>query len=201
MGGYPFVLYVAGPEDFEEVAELVREAADWLGEKGIDQWQKPWPDQAGHERRIFSDLLEGKTRLLRDGESAVATITIDRAETMVKKDQPLWPLDKRPNPAVYLRRIVVSRRYVGRKLGAALLDWAAEKAEKEYAAELMRIDVRTTNQALHDYYRGHHFTRCRDPQGHGDYPSQALFERWVHEPRSDFAKLLIEDQGARKFAH
>ena len=63
MGGYPFVLYVAGPEDFEEVARLVREAAGWLGGLDTDQWQKPWPDQAGHEERIRNDLRERKRQL------------------------------------------------------------------------------------------------------------------------------------------
>ena len=193
MGGYPFVLYVAGPEDFEEVARLVREAAGWLGGLDTDQWQKPWPDQAGHEERIRNDLRERKTRLLRDGDSVVATITIDTAETRVEKNRPVWPLDKTPKPSVYIRRVVVSRNYGGREIGAALLDWAAAKAEKEYKAELMRIDVWTTNKALHNYYEGQRFTRCPDPQGLGDYPSQALFERSVHELRSDFSKLLTEE--------
>ncbi len=193
MGGYPFVLYVAGPEDFEEVAGLVREAAGWLGDRDIDQWQRPWPDLAGHEQRILSDLREGKTRLLRDGQAVVGTITVDREETMATRDQPVWPSDKNPRPAVYVRRIVVSRSYGGLELGAALLDWAAEQAEKTHDAELMRIDVRTTNQALHNYYEGQHFSRCKDPEGLGDYPSQALFERPVRAPRSDFSRLFVED--------
>jgi ribosomal protein S18 acetylase RimI-like enzyme len=193
MGGYPFVLYVAGPEDFDEVAGLVREAAGWLGGRDTDQWQKPWPDQAGHEERIRNDLRERRTRLLRDGETIVATITIDTEENRVEKDRPVWPLDKNPKPAVYIRRVVVSRRYGGLELGAALLDWAAAKAEKDYQAELMRIDVWTTNKALHNYYEGQRFTRCQDPKGLGDYPSQALFERSVHEPRSDFFRLLSEE--------
>jgi GNAT superfamily N-acetyltransferase len=199
MGGYPFVLYVAGSEDFPEVAGLVREAADWLWRKGTDQWQKPWPDEAAHQRRIRDDLLKDKTRLLRDGESIVATITIDTDGPMAK-DHQVWPSGKNSKPAVYVRRIVVSRRYAGRGLGAALLDWAAETAETEYRAELMRIDVWTTNETLHAYYEGQHFVRCQDPQGLGDYPSQALFERPVQVRGSSFLNLFITEdgQGARK---
>jgi hypothetical protein len=29
------------PGDLNKVVGLVREAADWLGSKGIDQWQEP----------------------------------------------------------------------------------------------------------------------------------------------------------------
>ena len=60
--------------------------------------------------------------MLRDGESVVATITIASEETMAEKDQPLWPMVKSPKPTVYLRRVVVSTAYGGRKLGAALLE-------------------------------------------------------------------------------
>lgn len=77
----------------------------------------------------------------------------------------------------------------------SLLDWAVDVAERDYGAELIRIDVRTTNRKLHAYYEGQRFTRCPDPQGLGDYPSQALFERAVDVPRSCFTKLFITEQG------
>jgi ribosomal protein S18 acetylase RimI-like enzyme len=100
---------------------------------------------------------------------------------------------------MYVRRVIVSRRHARRKLGAALLDWAADWA-KIHGAELIRIDVWTTNTKLHGYYKRQKFTRCRDPQGLGSYPSQALFERSVDVRTLDFTKLLIvqEGQGAQK---
>lgn len=63
------------PGDLDKVVRLVREAADWLGSKRIDQWQKPWPDRAGHRERILNDLFKGKTWLVRDGKTTAATIT------------------------------------------------------------------------------------------------------------------------------
>ncbi len=47
-----------------------------------------------------------------------------------------------PQAAVYVRRLVVSRRYASHELGAALLDWA-DWAKKHCHAKLMRIDVWT----------------------------------------------------------
>jgi hypothetical protein len=67
VGRYPFVLFLAVPGDLDNVAGLIREAADWLGSKGIDQWQEPWPDRAGQRERILNDLFKGKTWLVRDG--------------------------------------------------------------------------------------------------------------------------------------
>jgi GNAT superfamily N-acetyltransferase len=181
------------------VAGLVREAAGWLGDKGIDQWQEPWPDPAGQLQRIRDDLQKGKTRLLRDGPIIAATITIDTDEPMARRERPVWPPDKSPAPAVYVRRVVVSRRYARRGLGAALLDWAACTAKMQYRAELMRIDVRTTNETLHAYYEQQYFVRCRNPQGLGDYPSQALFERAVHKRETGFSDLFtMEDRQSGK---
>lgn len=202
VGRYPFVLRPAGPRDLEKVVGLVREAAEWMRSKGIDQWQKPWPDRAGQRERILNDLFKGKTWLLRDGKTIAATITIDTDEPFDQDERPVWPSDKSEKPALYVRRVIVSRRYARHGLGAALLDWAAYVAKTDHGAELIRIDVRTTNRKLHAYYEGQWFTRCQDPQGLGDYPSQALFERTVDVPGSDFTKLFIteEDQGERKLS-
>jgi GNAT superfamily N-acetyltransferase len=179
----------------DKVVGLVREAADWLGSKGIDQWQKPWPDLTGHRERILNDLLKGKTWLVRDGETSAATITIDTDEPMDVYDHPVWPAEESQPPVLYVRRVIVSRHYARLGLGAALLDWAADVARRDQGAKLIRIDVRTTNLKLHAYYEGQRFTRCPDPQGLGDYPSQALFQRSVDEPGSNFTKLFTTEDG------
>jgi GNAT superfamily N-acetyltransferase len=182
----------------DKVVGLVREAADWLGSKRIDQWQKPWPDRAGHRERILNDLFKGKTWLVRDGKTTAATITIDPDEPLDAEERPVWPTEQDRRAVLYVRRVIVSRRYARLGLGAALLDWAADVAKRDHRAELIRVDVRTTNVKLHAYYEGQRFTRCPDPQGLGDYPSQALFQRRVDVPGSEFTKLFIteEDHGA-----
>ncbi len=192
------------PGDLDEVRGLVREAAEWLrAAKDTDQWESPWPDQAGQLERIQNDLLKGKTWLVWDGATAVATITVDTEEPLDLNEQPIWPADKRREPALYVRRIIVSRSYSGIRLGATLLDWAAEVAEREHQATLIRIDVWTTNLELHAYYEGQLFTRCegRDPRELSTYPSQALFEREVDASSSDHRRLFTEEEvpSARKF--
>jgi hypothetical protein len=127
---YPFVLRLAVPGDLEVVHGLVREAAAWLRTKGTDQWARPWPDSAGHRERILNDLLKGKTWIVWDGAAAAATITIDTDEPRDLNDQPVWPTHKRREPALYVRRVIVSRSYGGIGLGAGLLDWAADVAKK-----------------------------------------------------------------------
>ncbi len=195
MGRYPFALRLAAPGDLDTVRGLVREAVEWLrASKDTDQWARPWPDRARHRERILNDLLKGKTWLVWDDKTAAATITIDTEEPLDENEQPVWPDHERHRSALYVRRVIVSRSYAGRGLGAALLDWAAAVARRDHRAKLIRIDVWTTNQELHTYYEGQRFMRRagRHPREFDTYPSQALFERRVDAPGSSYVKLFTE---------
>jgi GNAT superfamily N-acetyltransferase len=183
------------------VRNLVREAAKWLREsKHTDQWARPWPDRAGQKRRMLDDIVRRKTWLIWDDTTVAGTITIDTEETLGAQGQPIWPAHKRHELALYVRRVVISRRYAGLGLGAALLDWASDVAKRDYGATLIRVDVWTTNTGLHAYYSGQRFTRCqgRDPAELDDYPSQALFEREVGQAGSDYTKLLTEAEAPHR---
>jgi GNAT superfamily N-acetyltransferase len=116
--------------------------------------------------------------------------TVAPEEPLDLNGRPVWPEERRHRPALYLRRVVVGRRYAGPGLGAALMDWAATIAKREHRAELIRTDVWTTNLALQAYYEGLGFTRRLGAEGLVDYPSQALFERQAGQPGSDFKKLF-----------
>jgi GNAT superfamily N-acetyltransferase len=185
------------PGDLDAVSGLVREAAEWLRtSKNTDQWARPWPDRIRQRERMLNDLLKGKTWLVWDGETAAATITIDTDEPVGLNERPVWPEPERYRSALYVRRIVVARTHAGCGLGAALLDWAADVAKRDHGAELIRIDVWTTNLKLHAYYEGQRFTRQagRDPGELADYPSQALFEREADVPGSDYMELFVEER-------
>ena len=56
---------------------------------------------------MFNDLLNGKTWLVWDGETAAATITVDTDDPVDLNEQPVWPQHERHRPALCLRRIVV----------------------------------------------------------------------------------------------
>jgi GNAT superfamily N-acetyltransferase len=185
------------PGDLEIVSGLVREAVTWLRTKGTDQWAQLWPDPAGHRERILNDLLKAKTWIVWDGTTAAATITIDIDEPLDLNDQPVWPVQEDREPALYVRRVIVSRRYAGMKLGAGLLDWAAEVAQREHGAAVLRIDVWTTNLNLHAYYQRRSFTqrKSREPREILDYPSQALFERKAETRITNYKTLFIEESG------
>jgi ribosomal protein S18 acetylase RimI-like enzyme len=172
----PFQPQLATLHDYPAIISLIEEAACWLHDKGIDQWVEPWPSQEQREERIRKSLAAGTTWIVWDGSTAMATITVERYGS-----KRLWSPVELCQRAVYAHRLVVSRAYAGKRIGAYLLDWAANRGAAYYGAREIRIDVWTTNKALHAYYEAIGFTFVRMADKYADdnwgCPSLALFRR------------------------
>lgn len=188
MGRFRLALRRAGANDFEAVLGLLTEASQWLRTKNTDQWAVPWPDANGRKDRITRAIGAGRIWIAWDGDQPAATLTASPNDHMI------WPAGNRQEPAVYVRRLTVSRRYAGRGLGGQLLDWAGLRASREYGARWIRVDVWTTNTRLHDYYRRQGFEYCGLSPVPG-YPSAALFQRATDQLRSAGEPLFREDPG------
>ena len=178
VGGYPFALRLATPGDLNEVRWLVHQAADWLTRsKGTDQWATPWPTREARDQRLLTGIRHRRTWIVWDDGVPAATVTIAARPQPVIWSQPDPECDLSES-AVYAHRLITARDYAGRGLGAELIDWAGLRGQHLYGAKWIRIDVWTSNAALHDYYRGRGFKRCgscADPH----YPSGALFQKPV----------------------
>jgi len=181
------VLRRATPGDFEAVRSLLREASRWLGTRNTDQWAVPWPDENGRNTNIKRAIRAGRTWIVLAGEfRPAATLTTS------PNHHGIWPEADEHEPAVYVRRITVSRQFAGQGLGSQLLDWAGLRASREYGARWVRVDVWTTNQKLHEYYRAQGFEergRCSIP----DYPSAVLFQKPVDQIKFPATPLFRED--------
>jgi ribosomal protein S18 acetylase RimI-like enzyme len=192
MGPSPLRLRRATKDDYNEIITLIDEAAEWLRTKNTDQWAQPWPSEEDRRVRILRDLIAGKTLIVSDQGLPVATITADLT------DNPIWPPDTRQDPAVYVCRLVVRRSHGGQGIGSALLDWVGLRARQRNGAAWVRVDVWTTNEALHAYYQQQGFEFCKFSDELDDYPSTALFQKdttgiiatdqplFVFEPWSDY---------------
>jgi|SRR5215472_5641723 len=181
----------ASAHDFHAVIGLIEGARKWLRTRNTDQWSQPWPSEEDRSHRIREALQAGRTWIVWDGRTPAATITAQ------PEDSGVWPKEMLADPAVYVSRLVVSRRYSGLSLGSGLLDWAAISARREYGAKWIRVDVWTTNAALHTYYhrQGFRFSGfCESIEG---YPSAALFQKPTHEISLPGHPLFIQMPGTR----
>jgi GNAT superfamily N-acetyltransferase len=178
VGGNPFALRLATPGDLNEVRWLVHQAAKWLTRsKSTDQWAKPWPTREARDQRLLAGIRRRRTWIVWDDDVPAATVTIAARPEPAIWSQPGRECDV-SDPAVYAHRLITARNYAGQGLGAELIDWAGLRGQRQYSAKWIRIDVWTSNAALHAYYQERGFKRCgscTDP----DYPSGALFQKPV----------------------
>ena len=176
----PLRLSLATPGDLEVILGLIEDARRWLKAQGKDQWAEPWPDEKLRDARVLRGLVNEKTWIVRQGDTAVATVT------MANRHNPdVWvkgacecDLAER---AVYLHRLITARKYAGHRLGELLIKWAGERARAEYGARWIRIDVWTTNTDLHRYYQKLGFAACGQCPN-PSYPSGALFQKPLPKP-------------------
>jgi GNAT superfamily N-acetyltransferase len=185
MGTSLLALRRAAPHDIGVIFGLIDEAARWLRVKGTDQWAQPWPSREGRDRRILAGLRQGKTWIVWADTTPAGTITVD------PEPNPVWPERERQEKAIYVCRLVVSRRHGGIGLGAELLDWAGRSAIRDHGALWLRVDVWTTNYALHSYYEQQGFrfhALCANPH----YPSGALFQKPTDQAWTTSSTLFKE---------
>ena len=171
MGELRLVLRRASTHDYAAVTSLFEATRRWLSAERVDQWQQAWPNEAVRNRRVWAAMQAGRTWVAWDDAVVAATVTVS------PNHHGIWPEEYRDDPAVYVRRLVVGRQYSGLDLGAQLLDWAGLRAARDYGARWVRVDVWTTNTALHDYYLDRGFDSCGFHQPVPGYPSAALFQR------------------------
>lgn len=155
----------AAHSEAEVIGAMWTEAARWLKSQGIDQWQYA-PNMAA----IIRDIEHGHAYMAVDGSEYLGTITVDDFA-----DPEFWTPGDAPGSALYAHRIIVCPAVGGNALGAAMLDWASEKAAKT-GKEWLRVDAWKTNARLGRYYERQGFKHLRTV----DLPhrrSGALYQR------------------------
>jgi len=164
------ILAPAGPGDVELLLRFRTEAAQWLADRGIDQWQDPWPSPQGLLDDIARSVAAGETWILWHADVAAATITVDRTP-----NPGLWTPSELAEPALYAHKLTVTRAHARQNLGAELLDWAGNLAAHT-DARWLRLDAWTTNQNLQRYYERLGFQHLRTVNLPHN-PSGALYQR------------------------
>ena len=172
--------------DLPVILAMRQEASDWLAEKGIRQWAVAWPNPEAQSERILSSIRAGETWMVRtdDGENA-ATVALDSFS-----DPQLWTPDEQAEPAMYLHRLIVRRKYSG--LGDDVIDWACTRAG-QLGNHWVRIDVWTDNVGLHRYYENRGFKHVRTLDL-AHYPSGALFQRPATNWRAEAEPPVLAEQ-------
>jgi ribosomal protein S18 acetylase RimI-like enzyme len=192
LTGQALQIRPARMDDMPSILGLIDDAAQWLQtEKKSDQWKRPWPDEPSRDQRIRRDIKVARTWIVENDDGLVGTVSFGRGGS--KK---LWTERERNQPAIYVSRLIVSRRHASDGIGADLIDWAGQCGALGWDAEWIRVDVWTSNDALQAYYRRRGFMHVRTwPYDPRDYPSAALFQKPTEDINAAAATRFREVRG------
>ncbi|MGW2083045.1 GNAT family N-acetyltransferase [Streptomyces sp. NPDC001939] len=148
----------ATESDLPLLLDYRREAAAWLRDQGIGQWNNPFP--ADH---VLASIRSGFVFLVKDGSTTAATVTLD-----AEPEPGLWTDEELRTPSMHLHKLIVRRDFAGEDLGSRILDWSCDRAAKADAV-WVRINVNTLNYGLQKYYlrRGYEYVRTVNGGGVG----------------------------------
>ena len=175
------ILRKAGTDDVDRAVAIIREASDWLAERGFD-WLRSFP--GGTPRRV----ADGKLWLayLAEAVEPIATVALETTG-----DPEFW--SPQESDALFVHSLAVRRNVGGLGIGSALLDFAGDQAARRQLPWI-RLDCNKANEPLQAYYRRQGFSYLRTV----DLPhrvSGALFQRQAALSTS----IRPDDRGPERF--
>jgi GNAT superfamily N-acetyltransferase len=138
--------------DTQLISDILLEAARWLRSERVPMWR----DDELLPERLIEDVSAG---LFFVGEIAGEVIATIRFQCT---DPAFWP-DVPADESAFVHRIAVRRRFAGRGVSAALLSWAAERAQA-LGRRYLRLDCEASRPRLRAVYERFGFRHHSDRQ-------------------------------------
>jgi ribosomal protein S18 acetylase RimI-like enzyme len=157
----------AASADYDAVMAILREAADWLSARGIQQWYH-WYMDAG-EWMLRERLEHHEVYLFQRENSPVGTLTIQWS------DPEVWGERGIDGQAGYIHGMAIARSAAGMRVGERMLEWAiATIAARDLP--FARLDAMASNAPLCRYYEQCGFVPLGTALLPGNFTTR-LFER------------------------
>lgn len=140
MGPMTVEKAVAGDES--AVLAVMRDAAEWLKERGVNQWN-------GMLTPKGPELVDHRVKT---GVAYLAALNGEKMGTVaiLWEDVFVWDEKGRDGLAGYIHGLAVLRKYAGKNLGREILKWAMDEISAQRPA--IRLDCMAENPRLCHYY-------------------------------------------------
>jgi len=159
--------------DYNAVMAILREAADWLSARGIQQWYH-WHMDAGEQ--ILRERLEHyEVYLFQRGDVPAGTLTIQWTDADVWGERGIDGL------AGYVHGMAVTRSAGGMRVGEQMLEWAVGTIAAR-GRRFARLDAMASNAVLCRYYEERGFRSLGTATLFGGIYVGRLFERQLGPP-------------------
>lgn len=151
-----FTFKKAAPGELDLVLSYLKEAAESLQDKGLEQWN------------IWLDPAEENVLWIREGVDAGEFYFVENEEEektgmfrLSYQDLLYW--GAREDKAAYIHSLVVRRTSSGRSLGQKIISLVEKKLLKE-GVHLLRLDCNAGNSWLCNYYEQLGFVKAGEKQ-------------------------------------
>ncbi|PGW65650.1 GNAT family N-acetyltransferase [Bacillus cereus] len=141
-----YTIRIASEEESDNIITLLKEVAQWLQHKEVDQWQYLLGGEATAE--ILEGIGEKYTYVVVKENEIVGTVTVSPKQS--EWDERIFGKEK-VSDSLYIHRFAVKRKYKGHGIGEGILQWVYENVEcdKEY----LKLDCVGYNLTLNDFYK------------------------------------------------
>ncbi|MFP7296844.1 GNAT family N-acetyltransferase [Neobacillus niacini] len=148
-------------EDSCKIIKLLKQAAQWIKGKEINQWR--FLLEGNQDEEIKQDILNDKTYMVLNGNEIVATFTLLSEQS--EWDRDLWG-DENSSKSVYLHRLAVNPSYMKKGIGKSILDWVQNNIS---GTEYLKLDCVAENSKLNNFYKNNGFKLVGLTDGHNKY--------------------------------
>ncbi|PGT19420.1 GNAT family N-acetyltransferase [Bacillus cereus] len=137
---------IASQEESDNIIILLKEVAQWLQHKEVDQWQYLLGEEATAE--ILEAIRETYTYVVMKEEEIVGTVTVSPKQS--EWDEYIFGKEE-VSDSLYIHRFAVKRKYKGNGIGEWMLRWIEENVQHD--KEYLKLDCVGHNRILNDFYK------------------------------------------------
>ena len=141
-----YTIRTATEEESDSIITLLKEVAQWLQHKEVDQWQYLLGGEATDE--ILEGIREKYTYVITKEDEMIGTVTVSPKQN--EWDEHIFGKEEVSN-SLYIHRFAVKRKYKGNGIGEWILQWIEENVQHD--KEFLKLDCVGHNRTLNDFIR------------------------------------------------
>ncbi|PGU07374.1 MULTISPECIES: GNAT family N-acetyltransferase [Bacillus cereus group] len=141
-----YTIRIATEGESDSIITLLKEIAQWLQHKEVDQWQYLLGEEATAE--ILEAIREKYTYVVTKEEEIVGTVTVSPKQS--EWDEYIFGKEE-VSDSLYVHRFAVKRKYKGNGIGEWMLRWIEENVQHD--KEYLKLDCVGHNRILNDFYK------------------------------------------------
>lgn len=145
-----YAIRIATENESDSIILLLKEVAQWLQHKEVDQWQYLLGGEATAE--ILEGIREKYTYMVTKGDEIVGTVTVSPKQN--EWDERIFGKEE-VSDSLYIHRFAVKRKYKGNGIGEWILQWIDENVHCD--KEFLKLDCVGHNRTLNDFYKRNGF--------------------------------------------